>query len=780
MNSLKDLGEIMRYTSNLRETTISRLLFIAGTISAAASLFLTSLGVAVAHAADTETTSVGDNLTASWDPTAKTLTVSGHGQLDRHKWMSKTPATYNEPNSRFCGTVKDANGNAKPAEPQPVEIKFIPDPGTTIDFPQDSSFLFSRCDKASINFPDTGINTGKVTTMSHMFYKARVANPNTSNWDTSKVTSMSGMFGATEAANPDTSKWDTSMVTTTNGMFHTAAVANPNTSNWNTENVTDMSAMFYKAPSANPDTAKWNTSKVTNMSVMFGATEAANPDTAKWNTSQVTRMNGMFQGAKVANPDVSNWDTSQVTDMHGMFNGAIAASPNTSNWNIERVTDLSGMFQNAKVANPDVSNWNTSQVTRMNGMFQGAKVANPDVSNWDTSQVTDLSDMFNGATAATPDVAKWDTSQVTNMESVFAAATAAKPDVSKWKANKVTNMHNMFAGASSIENLDVSGWDISQVKVETIADVFATEGRTSVRIKGAALKRNISSWFKFIAGPYHIRNVDNGTVLNATPGDGQTVSAMLDSVKDKIADKATYLIRPNEIVKVTATPTQVWQGEPLPVFDYQVDTAHSKDLLTGTLSADYGADTPAGQLEIKQGTLKLKDAVTGAYSLEFTAGILNVNARSEQPAAKVDTSKWTDNNHPGAKNCADRKVSQSRTITTTPHKWDSNKHEWVLDTANAKEKTESQSRNMTDQEIRICADNQPGNQPSVKPTEHSGKHPTVQPVPKIAPVKKTEPTQVAQLSTLSQTGTLVGQIALLACLLGAAGSIVCRLRRNTR
>ena len=745
----------MRHTSNYRETTTSRHLFIAGTIFAAASLFLTSLGVAVAHAADTETTSVGDNLTASWDPTAKILTVSGHGQLDRDKWMSKTPATYNEPNSRFCGTVKDANRNAKPAEPQPVEIKFIPDPGTTIDFPQDSSFLFSHCDKASIDFPDTGINTGKVTDMSAMFYKATLANPNTSNWDTSKVTNMSGMFGATEAANPDTSNWNTSKVTTMNGMFHTAAVANPNTSNWNTENVTDMSAMFYKATLANPNTSNWDTSKVTDMSVMFGATEAANPDTSNWDTSKVTGMNGMFQGAKMANPDVSNWDTSQVTNMRGMFNGAILASPNTSNWNTEKVTNLSGMFRNAKAANPDVSAWKTNQVT-------------------------DLSDMFYKATAATPDVAKWDTSQVTNMEGVFTAATAAKPDVSKWKTNKVTNMHNMFAGASSIENLDVSGWDISQVEEETVADVFATEGRTSVRIKGAALKRNISSWFKFIAGPYHIRNVDDGTVLNATPGDGQTVSAMLDSVRDKIVDKTTYLIRPNEIVKVTATPAQIWQGEPLPVLDYQVDAAHSKDLLTGALSADYGAETPAGKVAIKQGTLKLKDAVTGAYSLEFTAGILNVNARPEQPEAKVDTSKWADNNHPGAKNCADRKVSQSRTITTTPHKWDSNKHEWVLDTANAKEKTESQSRNMTDQEIHICADNQPGNQPSVKPTEHSGKHPTVHPVPKIAPVKKTEPTQVTQISTLPQTGTLVGQIALLACLLGAAGSIVCRLRRTAR
>ena len=50
----------MRHTSNYRETTTSRHLFIAGTIFAAASLFLTSLGVAVAYAADTETTSVGE------------------------------------------------------------------------------------------------------------------------------------------------------------------------------------------------------------------------------------------------------------------------------------------------------------------------------------------------------------------------------------------------------------------------------------------------------------------------------------------------------------------------------------------------------------------------------------------------------------------------------------------------------------------------------------------------------------------------------------------------
>ena len=624
----------MSFVSNFRGVSASRYLCFVSAIFTVISLFLASLGATVAHAAGLETTSVGDNLTATWDSIAKTLTVSGHGELDRAKWMSKTPATHNEPNSRFCGTVKDANGNAKPAEPQPVEIKFIPDPGTTIDFPQDSSFLFSHCDKAEIDLPATGINTGKVTTMSHMFHKAKVANPNTSNWNTENVTNMNGMFGATQAANPDTSKWNTSKVTSMNGMFHRAKAANPNTSNWNTENVTDMSAMFYKASVANPDTSNWNTSQVTDMSGMFGTTDAANPDTSKWNTSKVNNMRGMFQDAKVANPNTSNWNTSKVTNMSRMFKGAITASPNTSNWNTEKVTNMSGMFQDAKIAKPDVSNWDTSQVTDMSDMFNGAIVATPNTSNWNTSKVTNMSRMFDEAQMANPDVSKWDTSQVTDMSDMFAFALAANPDVSRWNTSKVTIMENMFMLTSSAEYLDISGWDISQVDMEANLSVFTTEGHTSVQIKGATLKRNISSWFKFIAGPYHIRNVDDGTVLNATPGDGQTVSAMLDSVKDKIVDDATYLIRPNEVVKVTAKSTQVQQGDQLPALDYQVDIEQNRDLLTGTLAADYTVNTPVGQIPITQGTLKIKDTVAGGYSLDFTAGTLTVTARPALPGDK--------------------------------------------------------------------------------------------------------------------------------------------------
>ncbi|MDY5133883.1 hypothetical protein, partial [Actinotignum urinale] len=52
--------------------------------------------------------------------------------------------------------------------------------------------------------------------------------------------------------------------------------------------------------------------------------------------------------------------------------------------------------------------------------------------------------------------------------------------------------------------------------------------------------------------------------------------------------------------------------------------------------------------------------------------------------------------------CDTRKVSQSRTVTTTPHKWDSGKRQWVPDNAAASKKTESRQRDMNDGEHRAC------------------------------------------------------------------------------
>ncbi|MGJ9461480.1 hypothetical protein ACRQDJ_03925 [Actinotignum sp. GS-2025g] len=74
-------------------------------------------------------------------------------------------------------------------------------------------------------------------------------------------------------------------------------------------------------------------------------------------------------------------------------------------------------------------------------------------------------------------------------------------------------------------------------------------------------------------------------------------------------------------------------------------------------------------------------------------------ACTPQPPAQVTATNWVD----GAKDCNTRKVSQSRTVTTTPHKWDSSQRKWVLDPAKARKNTERRQRDMNDGEHRACS-----------------------------------------------------------------------------
>ncbi|AIE83010.1 Ig-like domain-containing protein [Actinotignum schaalii] len=73
-----------------------------------------------------------------------------------------------------------------------------------------------------------------------------------------------------------------------------------------------------------------------------------------------------------------------------------------------------------------------------------------------------------------------------------------------------------------------------------------------------------------------------------------------------------------------------------------------------------------------------------------------------RPADKIDTTEWIDSTEDGAKDCATGKVTQTRSKTTTPYKWDTVTHEYVLDTENAVTVTETQTRDMTDSELQVC------------------------------------------------------------------------------
>ena len=218
--------------------------------------------------------------------------------------------------------------------------------------------------------------------------------PATDTPDFSEVTSMSFMFNRATVANPDTRHWDTSSVESMRFMFNRAESADPDTSQWDTSSVEDMRSMFSRAESADPDTSSWHTSSVRDMRGMFDGASSSNPDTSSWNTSSVESMQDMFRGAIAADPDTSNWDTSSVESMWGMFQGAENANPNTSQWETGSVTNMRRMFQDAMTANPDTSQWNTAALARTTSMFEGASAANPDTSDWNVESLILAGDMF--------------------------------------------------------------------------------------------------------------------------------------------------------------------------------------------------------------------------------------------------------------------------------------------------------------------------------------------------------------------------------------------------
>ncbi|MDK6926448.1 hypothetical protein ACRQFV_01945 [Actinotignum sp. GS-2025b] len=110
-----------------------------------------------------------------------------------------------------------------------------------------------------------------------------------------------------------------------------------------------------------------------------------------------------------------------------------------------------------------------------------------------------------------------------------------------------------------------------------------------------------------------------------------------------------------------------------------------------------------GEYPISYGTLRLKRQAIVDYSLKFVPATLTVKDKPAQPNPQVTATNWVD----GSKDCNTRKVSQSRTVTTTPYRWDSGSRKWVPDNAAATKKTESRQRDMNDGEHRACTPQPP-------------------------------------------------------------------------
>ena len=82
-----------------------------------------------------------------------------------------------------------------------------------------------------------------------------------------------------------------------------------------------------------------------------------------------------------------------------------------------------------------------------------------------TNRINDMENMFKSCSSLTIlDVSNWDVSNVKNMYGIFNNCSSLTTlDVSKWDTDNVTNMDRMFCNCTSLISLDVSKWDTGKV-----------------------------------------------------------------------------------------------------------------------------------------------------------------------------------------------------------------------------------------------------------------------------------------------------------------------------
>ena len=314
----------------------------------------------------------------------------------------------------------------------------------------DMSKMFVHNIKLSEVYFGEKFNTENVTDMSYMFYNCRnLTEVNLSNFDTSNVENMCCMFcNCSSLLKLDLSNFDTSKVTNMHSMFNYCyALEELNIDSFSTSNVVDMSYMFYGIGGLKTiNVSHFDTSNVENMCSMFGWMENLEElDVSNFDTSSTTDISWMFSDLyKITSIDVSNFDTSNVVDMSGLFNSC---------YNIEEI---------------DTSMFDTSNVESIESMFAAmTKIKNLDITNFDLSNCLYMCEAF-----AYCDELEFinlegiDTSLIEDFSFLFSDDYSLKTvkGLENLDTSSAYNISSMFCNTFSLESLDLSKWDVRNVK----------------------------------------------------------------------------------------------------------------------------------------------------------------------------------------------------------------------------------------------------------------------------------------------------------------------------
>lgn len=230
-----------------------------------------------------------------------------------------------------------------------------------------------------------------------------------------------------------------------------------------------------------------------------------NDEIANLDTSNITSFANMFNDTGLTSVDISHFNTSNVTNIDYMFYGSdvLVSTIDMSAWDLGKLYKSQYVFQNAyKIPKIILPKTGTCQPSYINNMFYNCQALTElDLGVLDTSKVSGMSDVFNRCYALEElDLSSWNTDKVTIMRDMFNSMRALK-DLKLFKLNHADNrnllLEGMFQSAWSLDNLDFTEWDTSDVT--SMQEMFADmRGLTSLDIS-MFVSPKVTSFMYFIS-----------------------------------------------------------------------------------------------------------------------------------------------------------------------------------------------------------------------------------------------------------------------------------------
>ena len=357
------------------------------------------------------------------------------------------------------------------------------------------NYLFQNC--SSLTALDlSGWNTETILSMEHTFEGcSSLTALDVSSFNTSNVTSMGYMFmNCSGLESLDLSTFDTKKVTEMGYMFRgCSSLQSIKLTSFNTANVTNMMGMFEDCTSLTElDLSSFNTAKVNEFSNIF----CAHVDDTKLKTIYVSDK---FVVNQLANDDS---DSAMFFGRKGLVGGqgtAFAEDPHTNSAYAcidDPEAGKPGYFTDKtqlgkrifyKLSNEDEENvlrlsstpdigWQQLVGAVLDSSLYASTDAAISIRNDEITKVvieteihpTSMENAFNGCTGLTTitNIENLKTDQVTSMEGAFKDCISLESlDVSNFDTSNVTTMKNMFnnCGGSNLESFGISGWNTSNV-----------------------------------------------------------------------------------------------------------------------------------------------------------------------------------------------------------------------------------------------------------------------------------------------------------------------------